>query len=241
MKMLAAKVYVLLMIHFAFQGDNYKMADQLYNNKQYESSLKICNTEIPKLNEKDSLYEKFLSLRASNYMQIKDYDHSIDDYLTLIRIKPEKTMYYIGLSYLYGETLQYKKCIDILKLALSVNDTDIYVLNNLSYYSNQIGYYVDGMKYAAIGLKYANNSEWKGALLNNKGYSYIGLGKYQDALNDINESIRLNADNSFAYCYRAIANIHLKRMQTVCDDLEKAKNLGAVSLTNELIKENCKN
>lgn len=223
------------------QADNYEVADKLYHDKKYEASIKLCSSELAKLNVTDTLFEKFLFLRATEYLVLHEHTKAINDYLHLIKIKPNKPMYLTGLSYLYGEIKQYDKSIDVLMRAFKLDARDIYVLNNLSYYSSQLNRFEDAINYANEGLKNANDAEWRGALLNNRGYGYIGLGKYNDALKDINESIKLNPDNSFAYCYRAIANIHLKRMETVCGDLEKAKDLGAVGLTKDLIEQNCKN
>jgi len=223
------------------QVDAYKTADKLFNDKQYQASIKLCTSELHLLNSKDTVFEKFLSLRANCYLEIHEYDQSINDYINLIKLYPKKTMYFTGLSYLFGEKKQYNKSIDILNKALNIDAKDIYVLNNLSYYSSQLNKFDDAIRYANDGLRHTGDPQWRGALLNNRGYGYIGLGKYSDALDDINESIKLNPDNSFAYCYRAIANIHLKKMETVCSDLKKAKDLGAIGLTKDLIAENCKN
>lgn len=222
------------------QSDSYKVACKLFDDKKYEASIKLCSSELTKLRVNDTLFEKFLALRANIYQSMQENGLAIRDYLNLIRIKPNKTMYFTGLSYLYGEIKQYDKSIDVLMRALKLDARDIYVLNNLSYYSSQLYKFEDAINYANEGLKNTNDAEWRGALLNNRGYGYIGLEMYNNALKDINESIKLNPDNSFAYCYRAIANIHLKRMETVCSDLEKAKDLGAVGLTKDLIEQNCK-
>jgi tetratricopeptide (TPR) repeat protein len=241
MKLGLVKTCFWLLTHLLTQKDTLSIANNLYTDKQFKAAIEVCTSQIKKLNTQDALLERFLSIRAASYQELKDYKPAIQDYTNLIKLRPRETGNYVGLSYLYGAIYQYDKSIEVLKIALKLNTKDIYTLNNLSYYSSQAGKYDDAINYANEGLKYVTGSEWRGALLNNRGYGYIGLKKYTEALDDINSSIKLNPDNSFAYCYRAIANIHLKRMETVCSDLDKAKSLGAVSLTKNLISENCKN
>lgn len=223
------------------QTDPYKEALKLFNNKQYKSSIEICSKELNKLDVKESLFTKFLFLRTSSYTELRDYKSGIADYLTLIKLHPAKIDYYSGLAYLYGETKEYENSLDVLNKGFKINPKNIYLLNNLSYYSNEIEKFEDGLMFANKALSLTNDPYWKGALLNNRGYSNIGLKKYDLALNDINEAIKFNPDNPFAYCYRAIANIKLKHFGQVCEDLNKAKRLGAIELTGELIKQYCKN
>jgi tetratricopeptide (TPR) repeat protein len=124
---------------------------------------------------------------------------------------------------------------------LKLNPHDPNILNNLSYYAALSGDYTNAVRYANDGLKYVKDQQFKALLLNNRGYGLINLNKNIEGLADINNSINLNPDNPFAYCYRAIANIHLKHWKTVCDDLNKAKRLGAKQLTSDLIVRYCNN
>jgi tetratricopeptide (TPR) repeat protein len=241
MKLAVFKTCFWVLSHLVAHKDTFTIADNLLVNKQYKEAIEMCSSQLGELNTRDTLFEKFLFLRASAYLESNNYSPAIRDYISLTKMNPKRTKYYVGLSYLYGSIGQYENCLNVLKSALEIDPKEIYTLNNLSYYSNQIGNYDAATKYANEGLKYVTEPAWKGALLNNRGYSDIGLKKYIEALDDINQAIKLNPDNSFAYCYRAIANIHLKRMETVCDDLNKAKNLGAITLTEDLIKANCKN
>jgi tetratricopeptide (TPR) repeat protein len=241
MKLIIIKTCLWACAHMIIQKDTFEIAYTLYKTKQYKSAIEICDSQIKKLNPKDTLLEKFLVLRTNSHLESNRTNGAIQDYHILIDLKPEKVSYYIGLARIYDSVGHYEDGISVLKRGLKNNPKEIPILNNLSYYSAQINKYKDAINYADKGLKYAIEPMWKAALLNNRGYGYLSLGKYPEALDDINQAIQLDPNNSFAYCYRAIANIHLKRMETVCDDLKKAKNLGATTLTEDLIKVNCKN
>ncbi|MDB5111864.1 MAG: repeat protein [Mucilaginibacter sp.] len=231
--------FICLFMGILWRMDDYTEAKKLFDNKQYKASIDICTKELEKLQPKDSLFEKFLFLRASSYTELQDFQSGIKDYLVLVQVYPRQISYYVGLSYMYGQIGNYKDCISILEKTLTLEPENIYTFNNLSYYSSRDGNYNEALKYADDGLKFVTDSTWKGALLSNKGYGLIGLKKYKDALANINESINLNQDNSFAYYFRAIANINLKSFETVCGDLNKAKSLGAETMTKELIQQYC--
>lgn len=111
----------------------------------------------------------------------------------------------------------------------------------MAFYFSHAGKYQDAVKYATQGLKLENLTQnEKALLLNNRGLAYIGLEKYQNALDDVNESIKIYSYNSYQFFHRALANIGLNRLETVCEDLEESKKLGGVNMTKEYIKAYCK-
>jgi len=221
------------------QTDGYAEALRLNQDKQYLKSAAVCTSNLEKLAAGDTLIIKFLELSGEDYIALNEFATAANDFKKLITLKPGIAGY-VNLSYCYGEIGDYDNCIDILKKALLIDNKDISIYNNLSYYSARQNNYADAISFANQGLMYVADQLWKGTLLNNRGYGYIGLKQYDKALNDINESIKLNDDNSFAYCYRALANIGLKKMETVCDDLNKAKDMGAQNLTADLIRDYCR-
>ncbi|MBD1366832.1 hypothetical protein IDJ77_23685 [Mucilaginibacter sp. ZT4R22] len=226
---------------FTLQTSKLSEANAYFDNKQYSKSIEICTHEIDRLSPKDSLYGKFLQLRASAYAELEDYQSAANDCEILLKMNPRNKLKYLDLSYMYGQSGNFDKCEEILHKGLKIIPHDPNLLNNLSYYIALSGKYADAVNYANEGLKYAKDKQTKAFLLNNRGYGLINLDKDSEGLVDINNSINLHPDNPFAFCYRAIANIHLKHWNTVCDDLNKAKGLGAERLTADLIIKYCSN
>jgi tetratricopeptide (TPR) repeat protein len=231
----------LLLLFTIFQTDDYSKAHNEFKNKEYKSTIETCSKALTKLSPKDSLYTKLLTLRGDSYTLLGEWKLSIQDYLILSKNDPKNLRFYINLSYAYGSLGQTKNCADILLAALKIDPRNVIIRNNISYYAGQSGAYELAMLEANRGLALATDSSMRGSLLNNRGFVYLKQKKYTLALADINEAIKLDPDNSFAYCYRALVNIKLKKPETVCVDLNKARSLGAVTLTADLIKQNCKN
>lgn len=229
-----------MLVHTGLQTDKYTEAQQLYSTQHYKEAEAICKTELPKLKKNSPAFIQMLELRATCYNESGDYKHAIPDYKTLITIKPKDT-YYLALGYLYGQLKDYVNVLDIMNKAVVLYPKNVPLLSNFSYYNNEIGRFFDGIKYADAGLALTKDPAQTATLLNNKGYAYIGNKRFADAIIEINKAMALDPKNPFSYFFRAVANINLKNMATVCDDLNKSKKLGGAPLTNELLKHYCKN
>jgi len=230
----------LLLLFTIFQTDDYAKADNEFKNKEYKAAVETCSKALAKLSLKDSLYTKLLTLRGDSYTLLGEWKLSIHDYLILSKNDPKNMRFYINLSCSYGSLGQTKNCADILFAALKIDPKNVIIRNNISYYAGKSGAYELAILEANRGLALTTDSSMRGGLLNNRGFVYLKQKKYTLALSDINEAIKLDPNNYLAYCYRALVNIELKKPETVCDDLNKAKSLGAVTLTANLIKLNCK-
>lgn len=109
-----------------------------------------------------------------------------------------------------------------------------------------------------LGLCKSEKQDYKGAIqcynkslrihidaypLNNRGYAYYMLGKYDKALKDINHSLQLDASNSYAYKNRALVYFKLQN-QEACNDLQTALDKGFTEMYGDevlkLQQEHCK-
>jgi len=223
------------------QTDGYEKTKALYDKGKLQDAIDVGSSELKKLKNSDAAYKKIIRLRADCYMELPNFKSAIEDFKILIGLSPKEVSYYVAASYAYWELAEDANCFIYLQKAYEINPKDPGTLSNMTYYYGQAGKYEESIKYANIGLEQKDVSNTlQGAMLNNRGYAYISLKQFDKALKDINQSITFHPDNSYAYCYRALANIGLKKMETVCQDLDKAKSLGGVTLTKDLIAKHCK-
>ncbi len=189
----------------------------------------------------NSDYIEILQIRGYSYMSIADFKSAISDLEKLLKIDSTNIHYYIAISFALWEEGDYISSTDYIEIAHKLYPDDPLILNNLSYNYGELGRFSEALEYASLGLQKDNLSDdIKALLLNNKGYAYIGLMKYNEAIYFIDKSLNINNTNSFAYYFRALANIGLEKFETVCDDLATAKNYGGLNLTKDLIKKYCK-
>lgn len=212
---------------------------QLSDSEKHKEVIALSLIEIKKLKATDSLCEKIVGIRVYSYMALMDFKSAIGDYNTLIAFNPKNIDYYIGLAYAYWTLGNDADCLISIHKAYEIDKKNAGTLSNMAYYYNEAGKFDKGLKFATAGLEQNPNQHNKATLLNNRGYSYICLKEFEPALKDINESILLLPDNSFAYYYRALANIGLHKTETVCDDLKKCKSLGGDNLTSQLLPKYC--
>ncbi|NJK94580.1 MAG: tetratricopeptide repeat protein [Bacteroidales bacterium] len=166
----------------------------------------------------------------------------MEDYRTILNLDSNDIFSCVGISYAYWMLHEMELCFKYLDRAYIIDPKNILTLNNLSYFHGQAGNYDTGLKYANEGLALDSlTNDLKATLLNNRGYAYIGLKNYDKALEDINNSILLFPENSFAFYNRALANIGLNKTDNVCSDLKKSKKLGGNFIPKELNEKYCKN
>jgi tetratricopeptide (TPR) repeat protein len=219
--------------------ENYNAANQLYGKKSYDKVIEITTKSLNTLQTSDTLYEKTFSLRVLAYLKVKDFDKAIVDYKKLIDLNPNDLTYYVGIGLAYSELKDFKNCYIYLDKGFIVNSKDKYLLYNTARFHNIGKDYNEAVKYANMALELKLEPDWRSTVLIERSKSYTNQELYENALKDCNESISLSPKNNLAYYYRAFSNIGLNKLETVCADLEKAKNFAAGNLTRELIKKYC--
>jgi tetratricopeptide (TPR) repeat protein len=235
----------VILSSFAFnsfsQNSVLEKARSLYDGGKLQEAADAASVELRKLKTTDTTYEEALHLRARCYMELHEYRSAIGDYKVLSDINPKHIPYYIGASYASWQVGERENCLALLQKALRTDPGNAGTLTNMSYYYGQAAKYEESIKYATKALSHAElPANIKASAFNNRGYSYLGLKQFDKALKDINQSIKTHQGNALAYCYRALANIGLNKMESVCSDLEKAKSMGLVDLTKDLIDKHCK-
>lgn len=96
----------------------------------------------------------------------------------------------------------------------------------------------------AINIVTAEKTDKNQAFLyNNRGFAAYQLKNFDDALTDINKSLKLFADNAYAYKNRALVHLSKNDKTAMCSDLAKAKSLKYEEQygqeVNNLLKEHC--
>lgn len=164
-------------------------------------------------------------------------------------------IYQTNLSALYVLTNQNDKAFEFLWDLCHQNQTDVQLLTNLSACAIYTQRYDEAewalnkilsidkkniMGLTNLGLCKSEKQDYKGAIqcynkslriqtdaypLNNRGYAYYKLGKYEKALKDINHSLQQDASNSYAYKNRALVYFKLHN-SNACNDLQTALDKG---------------
>ena len=148
----------------------------------------------------------------------------------------------IALGVMCDNKKEYENAIFYYKIALENNIKLNNIWNNLAFMYQQTG---KDLKAKNILTKIIKDEPDSPLPYSNRSYSNLKLGFVKQALIDINKSITLFPENSYAFKNRALIYIKLKEFNKACNDIEIAFKLGYIEKYGtdlELIKtQNCIN
>ncbi len=177
---------------------------------------------------------------ANCYGYLGDHEKSIKAYLMAIKVYPESPDYHNNLALAYHRNKEFDKAQEYAYKAIELKPEDLMFKGNLAYIFTSIDKYEEAIQiYDEILAKEVSPISY-----NNRGYAKLKLGNYEAALKDINFSLKLYPENSYAYRNRALVYIEMKKTDEACKDLKKANELGySISYgkeVNQLLEKHCK-
>ncbi len=218
----------------------YYKARCMYKLGEFDVAIKKCSDEIAAYPKVDSLLKAFYFLKIDSYRELNRFTDAIYENQKLIKLFPKDVNTHFNISYLYGEVGDYSACFQALEKAQNIDPENANVLSNLSYYSSKLGEFGKAENYASKGMKFAKDSSIIGQLYNNRGFSKIGLRKYETAMDDIDKSLECKSINPYAYYNKALIYISLKEIDKACQSLNISKSQGGLNLTQELLNQYCR-
>lgn len=184
-----------------------------------------------------SLYQEGL-----RYLGAGDYEQAVKALNQSIRLKPNDAIVYLKLGLAYSALHKYKEAVSGLKMAIRINPEIV----------NAEAYYYLGYSYSERGNHKDALEAFKQALYLTRaevidkdeteaqsfpaleqihyslGRSYLNLGRYQEAIKELNEAVKLNPKLAKAYYELGIAYLRLRdrssaqRQQTTLISLNSA-------------------
>ena len=164
---------------------------------EYGRALTAINQALKLLPKKDQEYMSFAhSLRANVYLNLGDTISAIKDYGSAIKFTPNDEDLYEKRAQIYYELRKYDLAdADYIKIT-SINEGSVMGHMGLGRNANDQKDFETAIKYYSHVIKLASDYS--------SGYSfraesYIGLGKYNDAIEDIIKALDIDSDNKAYY------------------------------------------
>jgi tetratricopeptide (TPR) repeat protein len=180
--------------------------------KQYDDAIPDLQYAFDNI-QLENVKAKAIENIAKIYVVQKKHDKAIETFEKLIKLYPTIPDAYQQLAFEYGEVGQYQKAIEM-------NDKALIVEQQIKRDENGDVIIMDNSKFNDRG----NNRI--AFIYNNRGYAKHKLGKNAEALDDINRSIGIYPDNSYAFRNRALVNIALHDTAAACVDITESLKLG---------------
>jgi len=157
---------------------------------------------------------------------LEDFNGAIKDLDRAIELQKDYAAAYYVRAICYGELGEMNKAnIDFSKvLELNPNYKEVFV--NRAYYVKAQNNDFEGAIEDYNKFIELNNNGNNAFAFNNRGFAKYKLGHYAEALKDIDNSIKIDSQNSYAYKNRALILVALDSLDNACVNLNKAIELG---------------
>jgi tetratricopeptide (TPR) repeat protein len=128
---------------------------------------------------------------ASAYEKMKDFDKAINTYTEIITLKPE-AVGYNNRGWALSNTGKFAEAIPDFDQAIKLSPSDGIFFKNRGNAKNKIGQYESALIDLNIAVEQKISLHYKS--LSNRGDSYLGLGKFNEALADYEAALLLKPD-----------------------------------------------
>jgi len=215
-----------------------------YTMTEYEKALADVNIAI----EHDAINLGLLEIKANIYYALADYQNAVNFYNEAIAIDSKR---YESLVYRANSNQKLGNNDLVLpdfEKAIALNPENAFAYQSRADY---LTYTIQDKFETAvkdydkiISLFDANiSTENQAYAYNNRGFAKYKLGKFDEAMTDIEQSLSLFPTNAYAYKNRALVYLEKSDKTLMCKDLAKAESLGFTEKYGnevvELMKGNC--
>lgn len=195
-------------------------------NEEFGRALTAANVAVKKIPSKDKEYKAFAyGTRAQVYLNLEDTIQALKDYSQAINIVPDDDRFYNQRAQVYYEQGKYDLADkDYLKM-ISLKEGDVMGYMGIGRNANAQKRYEDAIKQFDYVVKLEPNYS---SAYSFRAESYIGLKKYNEAIDDVISALGIDRDRKAFYELQELADSAFE--QTVAKlKVQKIKELNEQS------------
>ena len=173
-------------------------------NEEFGRALTAANVAVKKIPSKDKEYKAFAyGTRAQVYLNLKDTIQALKDYSQAINIVPDDDRFYNQRAQVYYEQGKYDLADkDYLKM-ISLKEGDVMGYMGIGRNANAQKQYEDAIKQFDYVVKLEPNYS---SAYSFRAESYIGLKKYNEAIDDVISALGIDRDRKAFYELQELAD-----------------------------------
>ena len=207
--------------------ETYSHRAVMYNfTRDYDLAIEDMNVAI----DGDPKNMEYLNIRGGLFFKITSYDKALHDYNYILDSIPDNYNILVYRATIYRIIEDYEKATKDIQKAIELDPENELAYEERAYLKLMLNNTQGSINdYSLVIEKLESNSNqdiFLAYTYNNRGFAYYKSGDHDRALADINYSIELFPNNSYAYKNRALIFIAKNELIIACSDLEKATELG---------------
>ena len=173
-------------------------------NEEFGRALTAANVAVKKIPSKDKEYKAFAyGTRAQVYLNLEDTIQALKDYSQAINIVPDDDRFYNQRAQVYYEQGKYDLADkDYLKM-ISLKEGDVMGYMGIGRNANAQKRYEDAIKQFNYVVKLEPNYS---SAYSFRAESYIGLKKYNEAIDDVISALGIDRDRKAFYELQELAD-----------------------------------
>lgn len=173
-------------------------------NEEFGRALTAANVAVKKIPSKDNEYKAFAyGTRAQVYLNLEDTIQALKDYSQAINIVPDDDRFYNQRAQVYYEQGKYDLAEkDYLKM-ISLKEGDVMGYMGIGRNANAQKRYEDAIKQFDYVVKLEPNYS---SAYSFRAESYIGLKKYNEAIDDVISALGIDRDRKAFYELQELAD-----------------------------------
>lgn len=173
-------------------------------NEEFGRALTAANIAVKKIPSKDKEYKAFAyGTRAQVYLNLEDTIQALKDYSQAINIVPDDDRFYNQRAQVYYEQGKYDLADkDYLKI-ISLKEGDVMGYMGIGRNANAQKRYEDAIKQFDYVVKLEPNYS---SAYSFRAESYIGLKKYNEAIDDVISALGIDRDRKAFYELQELAD-----------------------------------
>ena len=174
------------------------------HGEEYGRALTAANIAVKKIPSKDKEYKAFAySTRASVFLNLEDTVQAMKDYAQAITLTPEDDRLYNARAQVYYEQGKYDLADNDYKKMISLNEGDVMGYMGIGRNANAQKRYEDAIKQFDYVNKLAPSYS---SAYSFRAESYIGLKKYNEAVDDVITALGIDQDDKAFYELQTLAD-----------------------------------
>lgn len=173
-------------------------------NEEFGRALTASNVAVKKIPVKDKEYKAFAySTRAKVYLNLEDTIQALKDYTQAISIRPDDERIYESRAQVYYEQKKYDLADKDYQKMIALKEGDVMGYMGLGRNANAQKKYEDAIKQ----FDYVNKLEPNySSAYSFRADSYIGLKKYNEAIDDVITALGIDHDSKAFYVLQELAD-----------------------------------